>query len=86
MSIRQRKWRNGDGGISVAWIVDWRDPKTWKRHIRTFEHKHLATEFHNLVGYNGHRRRGVSAAEKFARQLPIMTLQKIIAEKRRRVS
>ncbi len=44
MSVRQRKWKNGNGKKSTAWIADYRDATG--RHIKTFKNKTTAVYFH----------------------------------------
>ena len=49
MSVRKRTWKTGKGEQREAWIVDYSDQQG-ERHIRTFDRKKEADEFHGSVG------------------------------------
>jgi len=44
VSVRLRKWKNGDGRQATAWIADYRDHTG--RHIKTFRTKTTAVAYH----------------------------------------
>jgi integrase len=45
MSIRKRAWKDGKGVEKTAWVVDYVD-QGGKRHLKTFERKKEADDFH----------------------------------------
>jgi integrase len=48
MSVRKRKWTTSAGEAKEAWIVDYSD-QNGERHIRTFDRKKDADEYHATV-------------------------------------
>ena len=49
MSVRKRKWITRKGEAKEAWLVDYTD-QDGERHIRTFDRKKEADEYHATVG------------------------------------
>jgi hypothetical protein len=57
LSIRWRRWTNGDGATKSAIVVCWTDAEM-RRRLKTFDHLRDAKEYHAIV----HRRRPRIAA------------------------
>jgi integrase len=56
MSVRKRRWRNGDGSQGESWVAAYTDHEG-KRRIRSFEKKHEAVAYHASV--SGELRSGI---------------------------
>jgi integrase len=54
MSVRRRSWKNRDGSLGEAWVVDYTDQRG-DRHIKTFDRKRDADAYHATVAIEVHQ-------------------------------